>query len=139
MTFIRRSMTALLVCIAVLAAPVFAQSKSKAKAGDPMVQDRPLSAWILDLDGAAPYTRVAAAYAVGSAGAVAKPAVPALIANLGSESNPVRYSSALALGEIGPPATEAVPALQKLLDDRNDDVAHMAKRSLKSITGESVE
>ncbi len=68
-----------------------------------------------------------------------KPAVPALIENLGNESGPVRYSSALALGEIGPDAAAAVPALQKLLDDRNDDVAHMAKKSLKLITGEAVE
>jgi len=139
MTFVRRSMAAFLVCIAVLAAPLFAQAKTGAKPGDPIVQDRPLSAWIQDLDGAAPYTRVSAAYAVGSAGAAAKPAVPALIANLSAESNPVRYSSALALGEIGPAAADAVPALQKLLDDRNDDIAHIAKKSLKQITGEAVE
>jgi hypothetical protein len=51
----------------------------------------------------------------------------------------VRYASTLALGEIGPDAAAAVPALQKELDDRNDDVAHMAKKSIKLITGEAVE
>ena len=68
-----------------------------------------------------------------------KAAVPALIENLSNENGAVRYSSTLALGEIGPDAAAAVPALQKALDDRNDDVSHMAKKSLKLITGESVE
>ena len=142
MTFIRRSMAALLVLTAVCAASACAQvttAKPKAKAGDPIIQDRPLSAWIADLGAQAPYTRVAAAYAVGYGGPAAKPAVPALIENLSSESGPVRYSSTLALGEIGPDAAAAVPALQKLLDGRNDDVAAMAKKSLKLITGEAVE
>lgn len=142
MTSIRRSLTALFVLFIALAAPALAQSsttKVKAKGGDPIVQDRPLSAWIADLAGDAPYTRVSAAYAVGSAGPAAKAAVPALIENLSSENASVRYSSTLALGEIGPDAAAAVPALQKELDDRNDDVAHMAKKSIKAITGEAVE
>ena len=143
MTFFRRTLATLLVLVAVVTVSAFAQTttaKPKAKKStDPIIQDRPLSAWITDLSASAPYTRVAAAYSVGYGGAESKPAVPALIANLSSESGPVRYSSALALGEIGPAASEAVPALQKLLDDRNDDVAHMAKKSLKLITGEAVE
>ena len=142
MTFIRRSCTALLLLTAVTAVSVAAQApatKVKAKGGDPIVQDRPLSAWIADLGGDAPYTRVSAAYAVGSAGPAAKAAVPALIENLSSENASVRYSSTLALGEIGPDAAAAVPALQKELDDRNDDVAHMARKSIKLITGESAE
>ncbi len=137
MTFIRRSGTALLVLATLCVVPLLAQSK--AKNSDPIVQDRPLSEWIADLGGAAPYTRVSAAYAVGSAGAAGKPAVPALIENLSSENNSVRYSSTLALGEIGPGAAEAVPALQKELDDRNEDVAAMARKSLKKITGEVAE
>jgi hypothetical protein len=142
MMFIRRSLTALLLLVAVVAASAFAQSttsKPKNNATDPMIQDVPLSTWITDLSAPAPYTRVAAAYAVGYGGAISKPAVPALIANLGNESSAVRYSSTLALGEIGPGAAAAVPELQKLLDDRNEDVAHMAKKSLKLITGEAVE
>ena len=141
MMSIRRSITALLVLVVACTASAFAQSsaKPKAKGGDPIVQDRPLSPWITDLAGDAPYTRVSAAYAVGSAGPAGKAAVPALIENLSSENASVRYSSTLALGEIGPDAAAAVPALQKELDDRNDDVAHMAKKSLKLITGEAVE
>ena len=75
MTFIRRSITALLVLAAVITASAFAQAttaKPKAKGGDPIVQDRPLSAWIADLGALAPYTRVSAAYAVGSAGPAGK-------------------------------------------------------------------
>ena len=141
MMLIRRSSIALLVLLAALSASAFAQSsgKAKPKGGDPIVQDRPLSEWIADLGGDAPYTRVSAAYAVGSAGSAAKAAVPALIENLASENATVRYASTLALGEIGPDAAAAVPALQKELDDRNDDVAHMARKSIKLITGEAVE
>jgi hypothetical protein len=142
MTFFRRSLAALLVLVAVTTASALAQSataKPKANAADPIIQDVPLSTWITDLGAPAPYTRVAAAYAVGYGGAIAKPAVPALIANLSNENSAVRYSSTLALGEIGPGAAAAVPDLQKLLDDRNEDVAHMAKKSLKLITGEAVE
>ncbi|MBP2648714.1 MAG: hypothetical protein H6Q77_2338 [Gemmatimonadetes bacterium] len=139
MKFVRRSATALLILAAVSVASAAAQAKPKAKAGDPIVQDRPLSAWIADLGAAAPYTRVSAAYAVGSAGPAGKPAVPALIENLSNENGAVRYSSTLALGEIGPDAAAAVPALQNALDDRNDDVSQMAKKSLRLITGESTE
>lgn len=143
MMFIRRSVTALFVIAAVTATTAFAQSsttkKTAAKSSDPIVQDRPLSEWVADLSGAAPYTRVSAAYAVGSAGPAAKSAVPALIENLSSENSAVRYSSTLALGEIGPDASAAVPALQKALDDRSEDVAAMAKKSLKLITGEAAE
>ena len=139
--FVRRLILGATTFALLGAAPLAAQSNktTKNKGGDPIVQDRPLSAWIADLGADAPYTRVSAAYAVGSAGAEAKAAVPALIANLGNENPTVRYSSCLALGEIGPPAAEAVPALQKLLDDRNDDIAFMAKKSIKAITGEAVE
>jgi len=141
MTFIQPSITALLVLAAVTTASASAQAPTakKGKGNDPIVQDRPLSAWIADLGALAPYTRVSAAYAVGSAGPAGKAAVPALIENLSNENGAVRYSSTLALGEIGPDAAAAVPALQKALDDRNDDVSQMAKKSIKLITGESVE
>ena len=142
MTFIRRSLAAFLVLVAVVTASAWAQAatpKPKTNTTDPIIQDVPLSTWIADLGAPAPYTRVAAAYAVGYGGAISRPAVPALIENLSNESSAVRYSSTLALGEIGPGAAAAVPELQKLLDDRNEDVAHMAKKSLKLITGEAVE
>ncbi len=135
------ALAGLVLAALVAATPAAAQGKGKGKGRghEPMYDNRPLHEWIADLGAAAPYTRTAAAYAVGSLGAKAKPAVPALIRNLESEDAPVRFSSAIALGEIGPDAAEAVPALRKLLDDRNDDVAHMAKKALVKITGDPVE
>lgn len=110
------------------------------KGSEPSFDNRPLHEWIADLSGVAPYTRHAAAYAIASMGASAKAAVPALIKNLTDESSAVRYSSALALGEIGPDAADAVPALKAVVEeDRSDDVAHMARKALKRITGEVTE
>jgi hypothetical protein len=41
----------------------------------------------------------------------------------------------VALREIGPGAAAAVPALTVMLDDRNDDVASMARKAIRAITG----
>jgi HEAT repeat protein len=127
------------LALALAAAPAFAQGAASPKGGEPTFQDRTLTSWIGDLSGDAPYTRVAAAYAIASMGAAGAPAVPTLTRNLKDNINSVRYSSALALKEIGPPAAEAVPALQEAREDVNDDVAHMARKALKSITGDAVE
>lgn len=133
MTLARTARLALLLLLA-FAAPAMAQAKKKGS--EPTFDNRTLTEWIADLNGLAPYTRVAAAYAIASMGPDGAPAVPTLTANLKSDQPTVRYSSALALGEIGPNAAAAVPELRALLDDRNDDIAHMAKKSLKKITGE---
>ena len=135
MTFARIARLALLLLLAA-AAPAMAQSKKKAKGSEPTFDNRTLTEWIGDLTAAAPYTRVAAAYAIASMGPQGAPAVPTLAANLTSDQPTVRYSSALALGEIGPNAAAAVPDLKALTEDRNDDIAHMARKSLKKITGE---
>ena len=124
--------------LAAAATPALAQGNAS-KGKEPVFQDRTLSSWIEDLSADAPYTRVAAAYAIASMGAGGAPAVPALTKNLKDNINSVRYSSALALKEIGPPASAAVPALQEAREDMNDDVAHMARKALKSITGEASE
>jgi HEAT repeat protein len=115
-----------------VAPPAFAQGSSV----EPTFQDRPLSAWVEDLTGLAPYTRNRAAYAIGGMGAAAAPAVPALIKALSDPEPAVRFPVCIALREIGPAAKEAVPALMKALDDRNDDVAAMARKALIKITGE---
>ena len=124
--------------LALLVSPVAAQNATAAK-GEPVYDDRPLSSWIEDLSGLAPYTRHLAAYAIASMGPKATAAVPALIKNLEDPEPTVRFSSALALGEIGPGAKEAVDPLKKLLDDRSEDVAAAARKSIKRITGEVVE
>ena len=69
---------------------------------EPTFQDRPLSAWIADLKGMAPYTRNQAAYAIGSMGPAAKAAVPALIEALSDPEPTVRFPACIALKEIGP-------------------------------------
>lgn len=138
MTLARITRIALLLLVAV-SVPAMAQARKKAKGSEPTFDNRTLTEWIADLSGVAPYTRVAAAYAIASMGPEGAPAVPALAANLKSDEPTVRYTSALALGEIGPNAAAAVPDLRALLEDRNDDIVHMAKKSLKRITGEASE
>jgi hypothetical protein len=128
----------LLGLLALLASPAAAQNTKPVK-GEPVYDDRPLSAWIEDLSGLAPYTRHSAAYAIASMGPKATAAVPALIKNLEDPEPTVRFSSALALGEIGPGAKEAVDPLKKLLEDRSEDVAAAARKSIKRISGEVVE
>lgn len=108
------------------------------KAKEPSFDGRPLSSWIADLNALAPYTRNAAAYAIGGMGPSAKAAVPALVGVLKDQDAPatVKYPVCVALREIGPDAKDAVPALTQTLDDRNDDVAAMARQAIRAITGE---
>ena len=118
--------------------PASAQEMKMVK-GQPTWDGRTLNEWIKDLSAPAPYTRHSAAYAIAEFGPKGAPAVPALIKNLEDDQPTVRYSSALALGDIGPTAKDAVEPLKKLLDDRNEDVAAIARKSLKKITGETIE
>jgi len=122
-----------LLALALFTARAEAQGK---KHKEPEFQGRSLSSWVADLKGAAPYTRNAAAYAIGGMGADAQPAVPALIAALKDPEPTVRFPVCIALREIGPAAKDAIPALTEALDDRNDDVAAMARKALIKITGE---
>lgn len=120
--------------LALAALAARAESQATPAPGEPSFQGRPLSAWVADLRAPAPYTRAAAAYALASLGPAAKPAVPALIAALGDEMPTVRFPVAYALGEIGAAAAEAVPALTKVAEeDRNDDVAFIARKSVAKI------
>ncbi len=116
-----------LLAAVLLAAPVAAQQ-------EPSFQGRPLHAWVADLKAPAPVTRSAAAYAISSMGPSGKPAVPALIEALGDSEPAVRFPVCVALREIGPAAAAAVPKLQEVQEnDRNDDVAFMAKKALRAI------
>lgn len=138
MSFRIRSALPLVALLALAASPAAAQEVKTVK-GQATWDGRTLNEWIKDLSALAPYTRHSAAYAIAEFGPKAKPAVPALVKNLEDEQATVRYSSALALGAIGPAAKDAVEPLKKLLDDRNEDVAAIARKSLKQITGEAVE
>lgn len=104
---------------------------------EPVLDGRPLSAYLADLaEAAAPYTRNNAAYSIARMGPAAKAAVPALIRALKDPEAAVRFPVCIALREIGPDAREAVPALTEALEDRSDDVAAMARRALIKITGD---
>jgi len=130
----RRTLITSLLAVALFTVRAEAQGK---KHKEPEFEGRSLSAWIADLkDAAAPYSRNAAAYAISGMGAEALPAVPALIAALKDPEPTVRFPVCIALREIGPAAKDAVPALTEALDDRNDDVAAMARKALIKITGE---
>lgn len=135
---IPRALTALGLFL-VLASPAAAQKAKVAKSAEPSYDGRSLSSWVEDLSGLSPYTRSSAAYAIASMGPKGAPAVPTLIKGLDDSESTVRYSCALALREIGPDAKEAVEPLRKLLDDRSEDVAAMARKVIKQISGEVVE
>ncbi|HUL70263.1 MAG TPA: HEAT repeat domain-containing protein [Gemmatimonadales bacterium] len=126
------------VLILSLLAALLLASRAGAQAEPQLTNDttwegRPLSAWIEDLKGQAPYTRHRAAYTISSLGPHAKAAVPALIEALKDPVRAVRYAAAYALSEIGPGASDAIPALTETLDDPDDDVAFMAKKAIKKI------
>jgi HEAT repeat protein/S1-C subfamily serine protease len=59
--------------------------------------------------------------------------LPKLLADLRSADAEVRARAAQALGELGPDAQTAIPALFKALDDRDENVARQAARSLRAI------
>lgn len=124
--------------LAALAASFIVTTSATAQQpAEPMVDGRPLSAYLVDLaEAAAPLTRNAAAYSIARMGPAAKSAVPALIRALHDPEAAVRFPVCIALREIGPDAKDAVPALKEALEDRNDDVAAMARRALIKITGE---
>jgi HEAT repeat protein len=128
---IHRSLTGAIL-LALLATRAEAQ-----KAKEPAFDGRPLSSWIADLKAPAPQTRNAAAYAISGMGSAAKAAVPALVQALMDTTNPpaVRFPVCVALREIGPEAKDAVPALTEAMDDRNEDVAAMARKAIRAITG----
>lgn len=124
------------VLVVLGAGTVSAQSaNSRTSEKEPEYDGRPLSEWIKDFKAAAPQTRNAAAYAISGMGPAARSAVPVLIEALEDPSPTVRFPVCIALREIGPEAAAAVPALEKVLLDPSDDVAAMARKALKAITG----
>lgn len=135
-------MVAMLAALAMVAPAAAQQPKAaKAHAAKPKpkertFQGRTLTSWLQDLGASAPVTRVSACYAIADFGADGKPAVSALVKALDDAAPTVRYSCGYALGEIGPDAVEALPRLEKMTDDQSDDLAHIARKSIKKIKGE---
>lgn len=60
-------------------------------------------------------------------------AVPALVAGLRDERNPVRQAAALTLGQIGPAARDAVTPLVAILRDPRSDIREAAAAALARI------
>ncbi len=116
----------LLVCII---AGAFALP-ARAGEEEPVIQDRPLSEWIADLQTGDTDRRLMAAWAIGSVGAEAAPAVPALIELLSSEDPVLRLYCVSALAGMGAAAKEAAPRLQELLHDPNAEVRGYAEMAL---------
>ena len=77
--------------------------------------------------------RIFAALRLGSLGAEAQPAVPALAELLPSENFIDRRFASLALGQIGPAAKEAVPLLIEALEDGDGGVRKFAAEAIQKI------
>ena len=130
---VARALGVIALTLALTAGSASAQSDASA-AKEPVSQGRPLSEWIIDLKGAAPLTRNAAAYEIAGMGPAAAPAVPALIEALDDPAAVVRFPVTVALGEIGPAAAPAVPKLkQMMVEELNDEIAAAARRAIRRI------
>src|SRR5438093_13759786 len=79
-----------------------------------------LTHWIERLRDVEPAKRLHAATVLGSLGAKAKNAVPALMDALTDDYPEVRRMAAAAIGEIGAEARMAIPTLIQSLKDRDD-------------------
>jgi hypothetical protein len=99
-------------------------------------EGRTVASWATDLTSDSPLTRTVACYTLSGMGVEAKSAVPALIKALDDQVVTVRYGAAYALGEMGPAGESALEKLEKMTDDQNDDIAHIAKKSIRKIKGE---
>ena len=131
---VMRALPAVCLVAAALVSRAEGQTTSAA-AAEPAYDGRPMSAWVAQLEDAAPQIRSAAAYALAGIGPAAKGAVPALSALLADEGPNVRYAAAWALGEIGRAAEGAIPALTRALEDEHVDVRWSARKALKKIRG----
>jgi HEAT repeat protein len=92
-----------------------------------------LGGLVLQLASPEPSTRNAAAHSLGSMGAAAKAAAPALIAALSDNVSAVRATAAFALGRIGADTDTVLPALGRALRDPDHDVRTNAGFALAAI------
>ena len=97
---------------------VWCLSWAAARADEPALLGRPLSAWIGDLSDSNPETKKKAAATLTLMGSSAKSAVPALLKALGDGDPYVRQYCAYALGQIAGGDAAVVTALRGLLSDR---------------------
>jgi hypothetical protein len=109
-----------------------AQARLLEDDGEIRLENDPVPALIDRLASADARRRALAADVLGTRGAAAGPAIPALRRVLKKDGDRrVRASAALALGKIG--AADAVSDLRRALRDRSEDVRHSAKLALASL------
>lgn len=96
----------------------------------------PVSRWTAELNDPRPEVRVAAVRALGSAGAEAKVAVPALLRVI--DEDEIRLEVVRALAAIGPEARMAIPALIEALREGDRDVRAGAAAALARMGSEAV-
>ena len=94
---------------------------------EPMVNGKPLSAWIAQLKDKDAQKRNEATQSISQLGIQARPALKALVPLLGDTDVGVRYNAAGALAAIGP---DAVGPLKDALKDANADVRQTAAYGL---------
>lgn len=100
---------------------------------EPVLEGRPLSEWIADLQSNDVNRQLMAAWAIGALGADAAPAIPALVDLLSSEDPMLRLYCLSSLSSIGPAASSAIPRVQELLQDSNATVRSYAQMALQQI------
>src|SRR5262249_52170646 len=83
--------------------------------------------------GAGPNVRSAALKSLAGQGALAAPAVPALVKALNDPNPEVRTAAARVLAGVGEPAKEAVPALRVARKDPQEPVRRAAADALKKL------
>lgn len=88
------------------------------------------------LQEADPVARVHAAFAIGSLGENAAPAIPVLVELLRFGDVEERKLAATTLGLIGPTAADALSVVREMVDyDDDESVARLAMRVLDEIEG----
>jgi HEAT repeat protein len=111
---------------------------------DPVIYERPLSAWIADLGDADRHTRYTAARTLNEASEEGRaqfllPALPALVRAANDPDREVRFHAVAALGQVGPAAVAATPVLAAAAkNDADEHVRYAAAQGLVSL-GQSAE
>jgi hypothetical protein len=108
-------------------------------AGDAVYRNRPLAAYIRDLQRIPSNGRADALRAIGAFGPDAQSAIDQIVQTLGDSEPQVRIAAAWAISQLGPAGTRAVASLRRLLADRDAKVRSLAAVALRSIGPQAVE
>jgi HEAT repeat protein len=101
--------------------------------GAPPAKNRPLPAWITDLQDLSPAVRVQAGLALAELGPAARDAEATLARTLKDKDPEVRYTAVLALGAIGAEGAESIDGLIQTLKDPAWFVRFTATQALQKL------